>query len=494
MDKEIDEVRTLLAKSRVSVVACLEDIVAHIVSQSSPFSTLPLDIFLDIIYLTSPGPLDAYAPPLQTSKVKAPQHPLLAPRSVCRGWRNAIDTTPWLWHTLVMHQDPPVINPLVVFPSWINKALGTDEEKEAGREGPGFLHLVLVGRVDWATCVVQRLEERGSLKRLVSCTLEATGSHPSDAISTSIVRDDAFHATLASACSTTLRRLRYRNPLSSGPNLEADYLATTFPHLQHLSISASYIPTSYSPTTNVDVTPPILRLTDLSLKYIRALNDIPLSLLSLPTLKRVTIAQMDNLRECRPGESSRMWESIEELSLSSRLASVLVDLAISNGSTLPRLTRLTLDSALLTSSRLDLFNSTNAPNLSHLSLRSTGTSQRRLVLPPMVKLTTLNLSATSWVNDTFIDDLVLKTPMLERINLSGSPKITGPPIMRLVRSRIPPASTTTTTSTSKPIPFYSRLVELNLQDCPGVDNASVDWLKKYVRPKGLTTKFSREKR
>lgn len=238
-----------------------------------------------------------------------------------------------------------------------------------------------------------------------------------------------------------------------------------------------------------------------------------LPLLTIPNLRTFHIDNFGNFPQPVDQPAFAFVASIQ-LTRSARLVTHYLNRAVQLATSFPHLVNLDLTGAKLSSDQLYLFNSTNAPHLAHLILRntlSTSTTTRFLDLPHFIALKSLDVSNTSWFNNSNMESLIRKAPALERFKVMGNDDLTGTPLMKFVASRSPVVENETgapgwfCSSNSSFSPqieskeevekrkgkekFISGVVELDIMICPHIEKEAVDWLKLHIKRGGVKHAF-----
>lgn len=471
---------------------------------------------------------------------------------VCRQWYRQISNCPALWSTLVL--DGVEFGKMEAKIEWFStRALGrsiggqniTTVGPRSTSTGPGLTTLVFKRDMSFPSLHVASLFTQ--LRRSRAC---ANLRHVR--LLGPTARDGDFWVqfwqfTLAHG--TTLRSLDVHS--RGGFALDGCFarLANAFPSLEHLLLSdggEAMGPTTFLPNVGsllpaaqgqvafdlksltmggsiqgVDVrgveeesnspcTFPQLR--QLELTAIQLSPPVAASLNpQLETLFALARPQYYHINRCSapwsPAAAPNLQYTVSlKLSKSQRLTAGLLTHCVDHRVSFQHLVALNLNGTRLTQAHLDLFDSSNAPNLVTLDLSDvmSAVGAGQIGLPLLGTLRHLKLNRTdTWLSDQLITSLSTQTPQLVGLDLSGNWELpTAGSIMRFVQSRRPAAApmaplggwSCTSNHAYDPTPppvlpvvnaSISGLRVLIMLECPALEPAAVQWLKGHMQTGGL---------
>lgn len=502
-------------------------------SQHSPLSHLPTEIFIDIISLAIERSVD-YTSSL-TPRVKPPRpNTLLAALSVSRTWYQAISGAPRLWSILRLDGEINLKNFRAKARGWALKSLGRstkaerDELGRANENGPGLDQLIITAAQEFAPMEFQdtlsSLHMTGALRSLRHFTISfVDGARTEEAASRESKMTAETLTFLYTHLSTNLHSFTVCSRGRVYPDFEMASFYFAFPSLHTLRLCGNTNSNSvagvrgdflsrYNVIKDLDgklEDRPPTKARHLTLGGAALVTDAPIRLPDFPLLEELDVEAIGaasfwellsapNVKQYHAvvyGENhvvelplpsiAKAWRRVESLRLggAKRFAPRLLEEAISSRISFPHLTSLDLAFVSLSTPQLALFDSSNAPALTTLNLSSTtcSTLGAHFAFPTFAALKVLNISHTLWVNDDTIRSLVTLTPRLERLSAIGCVNVSGRPLMELVRFRMPVAVTEGAGGGVEPARQYSQLVELRLDGCTKIETPAVDWLRKYVQ-------------
>ncbi|KAL8283830.1 hypothetical protein RQP46_005262 [Phenoliferia psychrophenolica] len=142
-------------------------------AQFSPLSSLPTELFVEIISLA----LTSYHShlslrPTSSSPPSTLPHPVLVASAVCRSWRRTTESAPRLWSHLFLNGVSSKSRTKARW--WASRAVGLDPEGNGGGGGPGLSNLVisraqLIGTTGLAD-LLDELERMNAFRRLKDAT------------------------------------------------------------------------------------------------------------------------------------------------------------------------------------------------------------------------------------------------------------------------------------------------------------------------------------
>lgn len=516
--------------------------------QFSPISRLPADIFIDIIAFASEYEYEYGSD--DTPLSKPPRlNMVVSSLLVSRSWYQAVQNSTRLWSTLRLDGTLNVKNAEKKILWWSEKALGRSTKDIASSEsdGRGIQKLVIsaAGSLNLSK-LLGVLRDTGAADQLEEVTVSFIDEGASTKEPSPIdYRGLSLEGFILDTCRTTLRSLIWcsERPVGVYHSLPDPSL---FPRLERLWVYGTlssagstlryYLFPFLSPAGGAirsDIASPLI---DLRVVHVILISSASAPSFDAPRLKSIDVAsdrmsgldemvlnlnspwfntvihlpQMirfhlshgqvldDGIRTSHP-DLSTSWQRLESLEIvqSHVLATYLLDLAVSQGINFHHLTRINLRSASLSLSHLVLFSENNSPSLVQLLLGSTRSTRlsATLELPNFSStLEVLDLSNSLWVTDDTINSLVLSTPNLIRLNLSGIEHLTSRPIMQYVQSRLisPPNSTSVSVSeqTSKKVvpttkKYHSLLEELKLEGCHKIEEIAVKWMRERIQSGGF---------
>ncbi|GAA5861981.1 hypothetical protein JCM1840_006896 [Sporobolomyces johnsonii] len=459
-------------------------------AEFSPFSQLPLEIFLEIISLaTLPPPSSSFASS-ELPRVK-PARPstLVSAMRVCRAWCRTIKSSPRLWSTLRLDGVINQKNAERKTRLCLQRALGNADALVGGTAGMGIQRLIITAAQDLPsptfTTILALLDEAGVAPMLREVVLSfVDGSRTTISIEREATMSTELLVFLQRHSTASLDFLS----ICTGGRIYPDFDLTTmylaFPALTTFNMwgnttsnfvlglrapflrngilvpssssSADELPSPLPPTNarHLTVTGAVLvadstcqlssfpHLTSLELDIIGA--SIIWELLSAPNLSKfhAVVYGESHIAEQPLPDLATSWARVEDLRIggAKRLAPRLIGHAISLDLRFDHLRALDLSFVSLAAEHLALFSSDRAPNLETLNLASTTLAPPHLSLPipQLDALKALNVSHTLWTTDETIRDLARRTPRLEKLAVLGNAFITGRPVMELVLARMPP--------------------------------------------------------
>jgi hypothetical protein len=556
---------------------CLQEIAKELevidskLNQTSPIASLPLEIFIEIISLATAE--YRASPPFETD-VEYSLRPRRTPvklSHVCRAWYTSISNAPSLWTGITLGDQKGIDRKWNWFAARANgKRIGVgneltkiggfedadaeeDSDYDRGRrEKLGFRVLRMYRHIDYgATNELLRSKTfRASIKNLTTFSYlevkSGTGNHKLWSILKTII-DVArkaienldlrvvggfiLNTSIMNLCTAlpALTSFRLdsggkRSNHTSKVGAELWSIFTGFDDgegggfkLKRLAVQSAV--STHTPFFDQQLFP---NLESLEVNVTEWTEEG--MLLYLPMLDVAsTRLRHYHIINC-PSLSSHNYYPTPELSTTESITLIdrgplsvctILDRAIRLNTTFLNLIRLDLSFICITTEQLQPFNSANAPLLSTLILQETfiPRTDTSLRLPDLKNLRVLEMSRAQWSNNETLDDLVTKTPLLERLDISSNDQITGTPLMRFVRSRNVVILATASIPerdqrrgwrcTTNPIynptrveegvevlapkkeKFISGLVELNIQRCSLIQKEAVDWLRKSITPGGL---------
>lgn len=498
-----------------------------LITQFSPFSRLPSELFIEIIAFAIARPNDytvAYTPRVKPRR----PHALLASRAVSRSWYSAIAGSPRLWSALRLDGEINSKNLQAKAIGWAQKALGRvpGQQRVHGEDGPGITELVITAAQEVSPVALQdlllQLFTMGALKSLQHFTISfVDGNRTAEAAS----RESKMTGEALSFLHTHLRLSLHSLTLCTRGRLYPDFeiasVYLAFPSLHTFRIwginnaaSVAGVRSEFLSRYNVKKdesgncegrTPTNAR--HLSVGGAVLVNDTPCHLADFPLLQSLEIKAVgaatiwellsaprlkvfhtviygeQHVVELPLPAIAEAWECVESLRLggAKRFAPRLLDQAVLCHLSFPHLTHLDLAFASLSTAQLALFDASNAPSLISLNIPSTtcATLGGTFDLPSLTSLRFLNISHTTWTTDSIIRSLLTLTPRLERLSAIGAINLTGRPLLELVKARMEVVADGVRAAESSP-PF-SGLVELKVEGCSKIEPAAVDWLRKYLK-------------
>ncbi|GAA5999005.1 uncharacterized protein JCM10292_003250 [Rhodotorula paludigena] len=469
-------------------------------AEHSPFSTLPYEIFLEIITLATASPdASSYtSSPIPRTK-PARVDTLFSAMRVCRTWYRLIKDSPHLWTTLRVDGVINGKNAERKVAYFLAQAAGAGKsgrrQPGGSRAAHGLRRLVLTAAQDFSppvySGILDAVRQAGSASTLREIVLSfVDGSRTTVSVDNEASRSTEMFVFVEAHARETIESLSVCSGGRIYPDFDITSMYLSLPSLTsfHLwgSTTSNFVLGLRAPFLRNGIIPPSLADSDKgdantavsyprtrarhfsamgavfvadsichldSFPDLETLNldvigaSIVWELFSAPKLRRfeATVYGESHVLELPMPDLERAWAQLESLRLggAKRFAQRLFDEAIRLGPLrFDRLTHLDLSFASLSTAHLtQLFDSRNAPLLADLVLASTMVSppDSTLSLPARLDaLRTLDLSYTMWTTDATLREVARCAPRIERLAVRGNAFVTGRPIMELVRSRMPP--------------------------------------------------------
>lgn len=506
--------------------------------QSRPILSLPLEVFLHIINLSLENHETRPLPYSRPSSLRL--NPVLTAARVCRSWRRSIENAPTLWSSLHLDGEQDRARGAAKARFWAKRALGIPDvaDQEGARRGLGGrgLRSIAFTRAQsfgdlLVNDVLNELRTMGAftngLEKFSISWVHGQGptsteQRQMEAIVRFLVRTSAQSLTDLTLHTSARLRLgfslpRFGSTFSSLTSLEIRSLGSSASttSLKEVWVPASYLP----PYEGEEDWPPIgLRRLVLvnpiwRLQFLDGTIASPtLSHIDCPDLKEAIlgptsppmtfdlfsgkgIRRLDILNQSNPAtepdpDLSGLATSVEELKLanSATLTNRLLGIILEKGLVFSNLRKLDLTGALISSTHLSMFGSTQSPFLSHLTLSSTTWIVRRqtttidgsftavdepICLPLLPSLQSLNVADVAWVNSNLISSLATSVPQLRRLGLDGCQGLQS-----CITSLLEYVDTK----------GKDGLAELSMLRCVGVETSAVNWLRGMVRVGGFAHK------